>query len=81
MAGILAALLDPKDQISALVWCIPELEVGWLLYHILLGLNMKERNFSYLSHCSLGFSFTVQPSHCLDGASGLESGMDLCKAR
>lgn len=48
MAGILAALLDLTDQISALVWCIQELEVGWLLYHILLGLNMKERNFSLI---------------------------------
>lgn len=48
MAGILAALLDLKDQISALVWCIQELEVGWLLYHTLRGLNMKERNFSLI---------------------------------
>ena len=28
MAGILAALLDLTDQVSALVWCIQELEVG-----------------------------------------------------
>lgn len=55
MAGILAALLDLLDQISALVLVHPGARVGWLLYPHTLGLNMKEKLLSYLSQCSLGF--------------------------